>query len=216
MGIKVFWVADAERNFPLLGIPYLGQPPGQERHTNLGRNIATELATPYFKSGRNVTWDNYFIDMVLAETLLKNGLTMVGTVRGNKRFLPNSFRSGRQLALYDSESAYNENATVLKYQSKRRKSVILLSSMHDTSIVDPYQNPKKRLEMVLFCNSTKGAVDTLDKMAHTYTVKRKTQRWPLVMFFNIIDMATIASRSIWCHSISRAPSVKQRRAFLFY
>ena len=28
-------------------------------------------------------------------------------------------------------------------------------------------------------------------------MKRKTQRWPLVMFFNIIDMATIASRSIW-------------------
>ena len=196
-GIKVFWVADAERNFPLLGIPYLGRPAGQERHTNLGSNIATELATPYFKSGRNVTCDNYFTDMALAETLLKNGLTMVGTVRGNKRFLPNSFKSGRQLALHDSEFAYNKNATVLKYQSKRRKSVILLSSMHDTGIVGSDQNPKKKPEIVLFYNSTKGAVDTLDKMAHTYTVKRKTQRWPLVMFFNIIDMATIASRSIW-------------------
>ena len=99
--------------------------------------------------------------------------------------------------MYDSEFAYNENATVLKYQSKRRKSVILLSSKHDTRIVDPYQNPKKKPEMVLFYNSTKGAVDTLDKMVHAYTVKRKTQRWPLVMFFNIFDMATIASRSIW-------------------
>ena len=85
-------------------------------------------------SGRNVTCDNYFTDMAPAETLLKNGLTMVGTVRGNKRFLPNSFKSGRQLALHDSEFAYNKNATVLKYQSKRRKSVIL-SSMHDTGIV---------------------------------------------------------------------------------
>ena len=65
-GIKVIWVADAERSFPLLGIPYLGRPAGQEKHTNLGRNIATELATPYFKSGRNVTCDNYFTDMALA------------------------------------------------------------------------------------------------------------------------------------------------------
>ncbi|KAK7099729.1 piggyBac transposable element-derived protein 4-like isoform X2 [Littorina saxatilis] len=197
-GMKVFWVADAENAFPLYGIPYLGRPLGQDRQVNLGRNIATELATPFFKSGRNVTCDNYFTDLELAETLSKNGLTVVGTVRGNKRFLPNSFKTGRHLGLYDSEFAYNGATTVVNYQSKRRKSVILLSTMHDTGVVDRTpENQKKKPEIVLFYNATKGAVDTVDKMAHAYTVKRRTKRWPMVMFFNIIDLATIAARCVW-------------------
>lgn len=127
--------------------------------------------------------------MELAETLSKNGLTVVGTVRRNKRFLPNSFKTGKHLGLYDSEFAYNGAPTVVNYQSKRRKSVILLSTMHDTGVVDRTpENQKKKPEIVLFYNATKGAVDTVDKMAHAYTVKRRTKRWPMVMFFNIIDV----------------------------
>ncbi|KAL8572469.1 hypothetical protein ACOMHN_005615 [Nucella lapillus] len=195
-GIKVFWVADAEANYPLYGIPYLGRPAGQDRQINLGRNTVLQLAEPFFKSGRNVTCDNYFTDLILAESLLQNGLTMVGTVRANKRFLPISFKDQRKLCLYDSDFAYNKAVTLLNYQSKRRKSVVALSTMHTTGIVND-TTAKKKPEIILFYNSTKGAVDTLDKMAHAYTVKRKTNRWPMVMFSNIMDLATIAARRIW-------------------
>ena len=215
-GTKVFWVyPDTEHNFPLLRIPYLGRPAGQERHTNLGRNIPTELATPFFKSRRNVTFDNCFTDMALAETLLKNGWTMVGwpTIKGNKRFLSDSFKSGRQLALYATKFAYNENAAVLKYQSKRRKSVILLSSMYGTSIVGPYPKPKRNQRWSVFYNPKEGAAGPLDKMAHAHTVKCKSQHWPLVMFFNIIDLATIASCRIGTIRFPEHPrSIKDRRS----
>ena len=103
------WIADDENNFHLFGIPFMGRQTGQERNTNLGRDIVTELATPLFKSGRNVTCDNNITDMVRVQTLLKNGLAVVGTVRGNKRLLPDSLTSGRQIALHDSEFAYNQN-----------------------------------------------------------------------------------------------------------
>ncbi|XP_070198822.1 piggyBac transposable element-derived protein 4-like [Littorina saxatilis] len=104
-GMKVFWIADAEQNFPLYGVPYLGRPAGQERQVNLGRNIAVELATPFFKSGRNVTCDNFFTDLTLSEKLLKNGMTLVGTVRANKRFLPDSLKTKKHLALNDKDLA---------------------------------------------------------------------------------------------------------------
>lgn len=120
-GMKVFWIADAEQNFPLYGVPYLGRPAGQERQVNLGRNIAVELATPFFKSGRNVTCDNFFTDLTLSETLLKNGMTLVGTVRANKRFLPDSLKTKKHLALNDSEFSFTADATVVRYQSKKKK-----------------------------------------------------------------------------------------------
>ncbi|KAK7105966.1 hypothetical protein V1264_017276 [Littorina saxatilis] len=120
-GMKVFWIADAEQNFPLYGVPYLGRPAGQERQVNLGRNIAVELATPFFKSGRNVTCDNFFTDLTLSETLLKNGMTLVGTVRANKRFLPDSLKTKKHLALNDSEFSFTADATVVRYQRKKKK-----------------------------------------------------------------------------------------------
>ena len=76
--LKIFWAADAESNFPLVAETCLGRPLGQERQVNLGRNTAIKLATPFFKTGRNVTTDNFFTDKDLANTLMSNGLTFVG------------------------------------------------------------------------------------------------------------------------------------------
>ncbi|KAJ8384437.1 hypothetical protein AAFF_G00205700 [Aldrovandia affinis] len=43
--------------------------------------------------------------------------------------------------------------------------------------------------MILDYNATKGGVDNLDKVTGTYSTKRMTARWPLVIFFNIIDVS---------------------------
>ena len=32
----------------------------------------------------------------------------------------------------------------------------------------------------------------MDQMAHAFTVKRKSRRWPLVIFYNVLDLSTIA------------------------
>ena len=175
-GLKIFWAAEAETNYPLIAEPYLGKPLGAHRQENLGRNVAIRLSSAFYKTGRNITADNFFTDMVLyvalrlssafyktgrnitadnfftdmvlyvalrlssafyktgrnitadnfftdmvlyvalrlssafyktgrnitadnfftdmvlSDTLLENGLTFVGTVRNNKRFLPDQFK----------------------------------------------------------------------------------------------------------------------------
>ena len=93
---------------------------------------------------------------------------------------------------------YSKDHTVVRYQSKRSKQVVLMSTMHETGVVEATPaNPKRKPEIVLFYNETKGAIDTLDKMAHAYTTKRRTQRWPMIMFFNVLDPANIAALVIW-------------------
>ena len=52
-------------------------------------------------------------------------------------------------------------------------------------------------EVVDFYNSTKDGVDCLDLMAHSITTKRQTKKWPMVAFFNILDMASVASNVIF-------------------
>ena len=72
----------------------------------------------------------------------------------------------------------------------------MLSSMHQTVFVDQL-HPKKLPETVKSYNASKGDVDVLDQMVHYYTCKSATRRWPVAVFFNIIDCACINSYVIY-------------------
>ncbi|GBP53738.1 hypothetical protein EVAR_84221_1 [Eumeta japonica] len=84
--------------------------------------------------------------------------------------------------------------TLASYVPKKNRAVILLSTKHHGK-EDVNKNNKS--EINLDYNSTKGGVDTLDQMVHEYTVRHKTNRWPIAFFQNIIDVVGIASLIIW-------------------
>ena len=48
-------------------------------------------------------------------------------------------------------------------------------------------NPKKKTETVLFYNKTKAGVDVIDQMTRKYSVKAASRRWPIHVFYNVID-----------------------------
>ena len=181
--IKIFWAADAENNFPFVAEPYLGRPLGADRQVNFGRNVALRLSAPFFNSGRNATTDNFFTDKELS-------------VRANKRFLPESFKNKRGLQLHASSFLFQDKTTIVNYQTKRNKNVVVMSTMHRDCAVAP-QAPKKNPDILRFYNLTKGAVDSVDQMAPAYSTKRITRWWPMVLFYNTLDLSTIAARIVW-------------------
>ncbi|KAK3775563.1 hypothetical protein RRG08_063661 [Elysia crispata] len=52
-------------------------------------------------------------------------------------------------------------------------------------------------DIVLTYNKTKGSVDAMDQMIHAFTTKRKSKRWPMVYFFNILDLVSVAARVVF-------------------
>ena len=52
---------------------------------------------------------------------------------------------------------------------------------------------KKRAGNHLFYNANKVGVDCFDQMAHLYTTRSASRRWPLVVWGNIFDIAAINS-----------------------
>ena len=56
---------------------------------------------------------------------------------------------------------------------------------------------KTRDHSLLHCNAPKSAVDNMDHLACIYSCKRKINRWPMVLFFNMLDTAAIVSFVIW-------------------
>lgn len=211
-GIKVFWICDAANGYPLHGDLYKGKLLNEPRQSNIGEKTVLELVAPYKNSGRNITCDNFFTSLSLAKVLTSWGLSLVGTVRKNKRFLPACMMPSKNRPEHSTNFGFNKDATICSYVPKKGKAVVLLSTMHFTPTVD--DTATRKPEIVLYYNSTKGGVDVMDKMLNEYTTKRSTRRWPLAFFFNILDVAALAAFIIFKTNNPTLKDVQKRRSFL--
>ncbi|XP_072392144.1 uncharacterized protein [Diabrotica undecimpunctata] len=113
---------------------------------------------------------------------------MIETLRieyKNKREIPTQYLEKKRSEIPSSAFALTQKLKLVSdYVRKRNKCVLLISSMHSLDEVDIVT---KKTEIILFYNSTKGGVDTFDQMCHVKTVARKTRRWPLRVFYGMLD-----------------------------
>ncbi len=49
----------------------------------------------------------------------------------------------------------------------------------------------KKTEIITFYNNTKSGIDTFDQFCGLYSVSRKTNRWPMHIFFGMLDHAEV-------------------------
>ena len=100
--------------------------------------------------------------------------------------------------LYASEIFSSPSGCSLTiYKAKKKKVVCIRSSMHRNVNID--QSHKKKLpETIQYYNKFKVGVDVLDQMAQYHTSKTSTRRWPVAVFFNILDCACINAYIIYC------------------
>ena len=193
-GMKIWLICDSDTSYPLLGIPYLGKE-GLQRGQNLGEKVVLELCQQYERTNRNITFDNYFTSYNLLQNLLSKGLTCVGTLRKNKRCIPPNFLPNNRREVESSVFGFRKNITMVSYVPRKSKAVILLSTMHHNAAISP--DNKKKPIIILDYNSTKGGVDTLDQLVHAYSAKRKTNRWPMAQFYNMVDVSGVAAMIAW-------------------
>ena len=82
-----------------------------------------------------------------------------------------------------------------------------MSTLHPDVKIPSHNYSKKKPETVLSYNKTKSGVDVIDQMAKKYSVKTGSRRWPVHVFYNVIDLALINSwilfRDICKSNVSR-------------
>lgn len=197
-GLKVFALVDAKTRYTLNLELYLGQQPeGPYRVSNAPSSVVTRLIGPISGTGRNITCDNWFTSFELIQNLFTNHkLTYVGTVRKNKRQLPPEFINTKSRCINSSIFGYQENTTIVSYVPKKGKNVILASSLHHDDQIDESTGEQYKPEIITFYNSTKGGVDTVDELCATYDVSRNTRRWPMVLFYALMNVAGINSQIV--------------------
>lgn len=101
-----------------------------------GENIVRQLCSGFRHTGRNITTDNFFTSVPLAEHLLEKGLTIVGTLQQNKPDIPPVMKASRSREVHSTEFGFNGSMTMISYVRKKGKAVLLLSTMHHSKMVD--------------------------------------------------------------------------------
>ena len=163
-GIKIWWCCDAQTSYPLNGQVYLGKQPDQPREVGQGARVVKDMVAPWYRSGRNVTADNFFTSIPLAEDLLQNGLTYVGTIRSNKAEIPAEMKPNKNREVYSSMFGFKDQVTLVSYVPKKDKSVKALSTMHQTLL-----SKEKTESLKSYCTTMLRKVEltTLITCAHS-------------------------------------------------
>lgn len=170
-GIKIWTACDSASFYAWNMQIYTGRDRNCKPEVNQGQRVVLELTTGL--SGQNITCDNFFTTYQLGVELKKRNMTLLGTVRKNKKFIPPYIMDMKREPVASSRFVFDHSlgATMVSYVPKKNRLVLLFSTMHSDNKVSSEDH--KKPEIILDYNKTKGAVDTLDQMVGTYTCKRK-------------------------------------------
>lgn len=195
-GLKMMCLCDAKTSYFYNGYIYSGKGSDGENLTPDEKKLLVpsqsviRLSKPLYGSNRNVTFDNWFTSIELVDALKKRDLTCTGTVKKNKRELPPSFLPSNRRAEGSTLYGFTSQTTLISHVPKKGKAVLLVSSMHHNACID--ENTGKP-EIIAYYNSTKGGVDELDKKCAIYSTGRRTRRWPMALFYRIVDISMVNS-----------------------
>ncbi|XP_066958302.1 uncharacterized protein [Macrobrachium rosenbergii] len=151
--------------------------------------------------------------MQLVNDLQNYGLTYVGTLRLNKPYTPQVMTDKKVIPRGCTAFLYDRALTMLSYHpdKKKTKFVQLMSTMHYQPVIEANGKP----EVVICYNKTKGSVDAFDQMCARYSCSRKTKRWPLCVFYGMLNAAIINAWIIYNRmQKDRGQPEMERRIFM--
>uniref|UniRef100_A0A1B6LUY7 PiggyBac transposable element-derived protein domain-containing protein n=1 Tax=Graphocephala atropunctata TaxID=36148 RepID=A0A1B6LUY7_9HEMI len=195
-GVKVMCLADAKTSYLFNAYIYTGKGSDGEGLNEKEKNLSVptqsliKLCQPIQGSNRNVTADNWFSSLDGVEELEKRKLTYVGTLRKDKRAIPVEFLPNNERPVVSTLYGFRKNMTLLSFVPKKNKAVCLISTMHHTVETNL---AKKKPEMISFYNSNKCGVDLLDMKCAVFSSSRKTRRWPLAIFYRLVNIGSVNS-----------------------
>ncbi|KAJ4427179.1 hypothetical protein ANN_24795 [Periplaneta americana] len=150
--------------------------------------------------------------------------TNSATAVANRKHIPQELKevSGREL--YSSKFAFSDPntgsvpITIVSYipREKSKRNLLILSTQHYDDAIGAPSDTKKKTVINLYYNDTKGGVDTMDQMVRKYSTKRTTRRWPVSIFYTLLDIAALNGYTIFIlnfpHWNKKKPN--QRRLYL--
>ena len=152
-----------------------------------------KLMDGYLDKHHVVVMDNYFTSVPLFMDLLERSTYACGTVRLNRKYLPEEFKEKKHMQPGESQYWQSDNFIATLWQDKRTVrflSTCCSSEGDDTVIRRRNSDEPLRLPCppaVKIYTKYMGGVDRSDRLVRTYTVSRQSKKWWYRLFYYLLD-----------------------------
>ncbi|XP_050078648.1 uncharacterized protein LOC126565505 [Anopheles maculipalpis] len=195
--------------------------PGNENPYNLSYepiDVAMRLTEPIQGKQKTVIMGSSFTSPELIKKLYASRTMVIGEVKKTYQDIPKAFVSNRGRSEQSILAAYHETVTLVSYITRRKDVMLLMSSFteadpEETEEPDENQRQVRLLQLTELYNQTKNTIGTIQQMCTMYDVSRCTRRWPMAMFFNLMNLCAF---NAWCiYQLNHGEEEKvSRRDFL--
>lgn len=176
-GVKLFKLC-TESGYTYNLTAYSGKRPNQNVEISKTEETVMTLLDGLLNEGRTLFMDNYYNSIPLAYKLLENKTHLVGTLRKNRKFIPNEIneRTLKKGDLISKESP--DGVTIVKWKDQR--DVLMISTKHlgnETKEVKTRKGTIQKPTCILDYDEGKYPVDVSDQLSSYNSSLRKTTKW---------------------------------------
>ena len=200
-GMKSFDICESSSGYIWNFFVYLGKDtqynPNIPEEKPMGSKVVLTLASPLFGKGYCINMDNFFSSPELFDELCEENTDAVGTLRANRKGVPNEIRSKR-LQRGEIKAMYRDKLMVLKWKDK--KDIYMISTIHDASTtnVGTQETPKVKPQVCCDYNDTMGGVDLSDAFLSNYpSARKRLKKYYQKQFRHILDMAVLNAHILY-------------------
>nr|XP_023697285.1 piggyBac transposable element-derived protein 4-like [Paramormyrops kingsleyae] len=182
--IKLWLACDSVSSYVWTVKLYTGKTAGESEKKIRSTRVVLDLTKGL--KGHTIFCDSFFASYELAQELLRRKLSMVGAVRRNRPELPRALRSAEGRPVRSSRSVYTPSTILVSYIPRKDVNVIFMSTTHKYR---GWTHTKKKPQIILDYKKSMRVVNSLKKSTDTYSCRRETSRWPLALFFDMLDIS---------------------------
>lgn len=195
-GIKVYCIADSLSGYIVKWRVYTGK---EEGSTN---RIVHELLEGFNNQGYNLYCDNYFTTLQLIQELEAKGISLTGTVKRNRKFLPQIPKAEKPSKSNYCVARRLNNVLFVLWMDRRE--VFMMTSLFSHQLVNKKRGMKgggtegfTRPLCVERYNQFMHGVDLSNQKASYYRFQHKSKKWYKNIFYYLLEVNTINAYLIY-------------------
>ncbi|XP_068122483.1 piggyBac transposable element-derived protein 4-like [Hyperolius riggenbachi] len=179
------------------GKDHLLQPAGCPPYMGTTEKIVLDLLNPMLHQGYHLYVDNFYSSIPLFKFLFSAKTPACGTVRSNRKGLPQEVVNKR-LKRRELFSQRSDELLALKFKDKR--DVLILSTIHTEATRTVRSGRGEVMEKPVAIrdyNKYMGAVDLADQLIATYRIDRKRKAWYKKVAVYLMQMSLVNAHIIY-------------------
>jgi hypothetical protein len=207
-GVKLFKLCTPNAYTLNLSI-YAGR---QDKNAGLGLadGVVRDLMHGLTNEGRVLFVDNFYTSVPLANYLLSKETHICGTLRVNRRLIPQEVVRGKMVKGTVRGLQNDDGIKVIRWESKRAVCMLTTVPGHDATLSSTGKKDRtgaevKKPDCVIQYNVAKKGVDLSDQLGSYYTSLRKGLKWYRKVAFELLTSTSLVNAWVVFNSTQTSP-----------